>query len=106
MASNRPGRRNTSCTTTSPCSTRRRLPDRCREDQKPPHPSPLPEGEGADPGIFAKHTDLKWLYRIHSRLGLSGRCMTQDILVSPLSLRERVRVRGFCLSAFSFRLLD
>jgi hypothetical protein len=59
-----------------------------------PHPSPLPEGEGADPGIFEKYIDLEMLSRIHNRLGLAGRCMTQDTSVSPLSLRERVRVRG------------
>ena len=38
-----------------------------------PHPSPLPEGEGADRTILKSYADLKVLYRIHNRLNASGR---------------------------------
>ncbi|PMW93581.1 hypothetical protein C1X59_29660 [Pseudomonas sp. FW215-R2] len=63
------------------------------ELKKPPHPNPLPEGEGTDWGIFTKYTDLKLLYRIHNRLDLSGRRTAQDNSVGSLSLRERAGVR-------------
>jgi hypothetical protein len=39
--------------------------------------------------------DLKEAHRIHNRLAFSGRCIAKDTSVSPLSLRERARVRGF-----------
>jgi hypothetical protein len=39
------------------------------------------------------YADLIVLYRIHNRLGFSGRCMTPDTSVGPLSLRERAGVR-------------
>jgi len=60
-----------------------------------PRPSPLPEGEGAEWGIFKKYADLKGPCRIHNRLVFSGRCIAKDASVNPLSLRERARVRGF-----------
>ncbi|PYC23072.1 hypothetical protein DMX02_08455 [Pseudomonas jessenii] len=34
-----------------------------------PHPNPLPEGEGTDPGLLERYTDLNLLGRIHNRLG-------------------------------------
>ncbi|PNB47462.1 hypothetical protein C1X29_23310 [Pseudomonas sp. GW456-12-10-14-LB2] len=36
--------------------------------EKPPHPSPLPEGEGTDWGMLQRCIDLILLYRIHNRL--------------------------------------
>jgi hypothetical protein len=39
--------------------------------------------------------DLKEVHRIHNRLAFSGRCIAKDTSVSPLSLWERARVRGF-----------
>ncbi|PYC22369.1 hypothetical protein DMX02_10730 [Pseudomonas jessenii] len=53
---------------------------------KAPHPSPLPEGEGTDWGIFKNSADVKDLYRIHNRLGHSGRWTTPDTSVGSLSL--------------------
>jgi len=61
---------------------------------KNPHPSPLPEGEGTDPGMLKKHADLNLLYRFHNRLGRSGRYTTPDPSVGPLYLWERAGVRG------------
>jgi hypothetical protein len=60
-----------------------------------PHPSPLPEGEGAERGMLEYFIDLKEVHRIHNRLAFSGRCIAKDTSVSPLSLWERARVRGF-----------
>jgi hypothetical protein len=59
-----------------------------------PHPSPLPKGEGTEWGIFKNYTDLKVIGRIHNRLGISGRRMTQYTSVGSLSLWERAGVRG------------
>jgi hypothetical protein len=39
--------------------------------------------------------DVKVLYRIHNRLNASGRWIAKYNSISPLSLWERVRVRGF-----------
>ena len=60
-----------------------------------PHPSPLPEVEGTDWGLLRISADLKNLCRIHNRLDRSGRRIYRYNPVSPLSLRERDRVRGF-----------
>jgi hypothetical protein len=65
-----------------------------------PHPSPpetsdRPEGEGAERGMLEYFIDLKEVHRIHNRLAFSGRCIAKDTSVSPLSLWERARVRGF-----------
>ncbi|CAI8709223.1 hypothetical protein EMIT0347P_110021 [Pseudomonas sp. IT-347P] len=54
--------------------------------RKAPHPSPLPEGEGTDPGMLERYTDLNLLGRIHSRLDHSGRCIASATSVGPLSL--------------------
>jgi hypothetical protein len=69
---------------------------------------PLPEAEGADWG-GAKYADLIFVLgihnlqsfrqtprsidQIHNRLGFSGRWMTSDTSVGPLSLWERAEVR-------------
>jgi hypothetical protein len=66
-----------------------------------PHPSPLPEGEGAERGMLEYFIDLKEVHRIHNRLAFSGRCIAKDTSVSPLSLWERARVRGFSASTLS-----
>ncbi|KAB2517865.1 hypothetical protein F8N49_23785 [Pseudomonas sp. GXM4] len=58
---------------------------------KAPHPSPLPEGEGTDRGIFERYTDLKVMLGIHNRCDFSGRCTPQDTSVGPLSLSRRER---------------
>jgi hypothetical protein len=42
-----------------------------------------------------RYADVMLLFRIHNRLDLSGRCIAKDASVSPLSLGERARVRGF-----------
>ncbi|OJT51194.1 hypothetical protein EGJ55_05750 [Pseudomonas moraviensis] len=39
-------------------------------------------------------TDVKDFFRIHNRLGRSGRCKTPDTSVGPLYLWERAGVRG------------
>ncbi|TMU75638.1 hypothetical protein FGA82_20540 [Pseudomonas fluorescens] len=57
-----------------------------RARSKAPHPNPLPEGEGTDWGILENCADVIDLYRIHNRLGHSGRCTTPDTSVGPLSL--------------------
>jgi len=62
--------------------------------EKAPHPSPLPEGEGTEWGIFKSYTDLSEFQRIHNRHILSGRWIMPDTSVSSLSLRERAGVRG------------
>ncbi|TKJ85930.1 hypothetical protein PkoCFBP13504_08070 [Pseudomonas koreensis] len=57
--------------------------------EKAPHPSPLPEGEGTDWGIFENYADVKLLYRIHSRLDISSRCTSREQLSqSPLQQGE------------------
>jgi hypothetical protein len=71
-----------------------------------PHPSPLPEGEGADRGMLEYFIDLKEVHRIHNRLAFSGRCIAKDTSVSPLSLWAvrrfgRARVRGFSASTLN-----
>jgi hypothetical protein len=45
--------------------------------------------------MLKRYADLKVLRRIHNRRELSGRRITQDTSVGPLSLRERAGVRGF-----------
>jgi hypothetical protein len=70
----------------------------CVRAESGPHPNPpetsdRPEVEGTEWGILTQYADVKDLCRIHNRLGLSGRCMTPDTSVSPLSLGERAGVR-------------
>ncbi|TKJ71166.1 hypothetical protein PspCFBP13508_17035 [Pseudomonas sp. CFBP13508] len=55
-----------------------------------PHPSPLPEGEGTDWGIFESYTDLNVLLRIHNRYRCFRSMHSQRHRGRPpLSRRER-----------------
>ncbi|VVN61557.1 hypothetical protein PS684_04302 [Pseudomonas fluorescens] len=48
--------------------------------------------------MLLNYTDLMLLYRIHNRLGLSGRCTSKDNAVGPLSQRERGLIGGILQS--------
>ncbi|PYB95691.1 hypothetical protein EGJ55_11660 [Pseudomonas moraviensis] len=43
----------------------------CKACEFPPHPSPLPEGEGTDWGLLEKFSDLNVQCRIRNRPGIS-----------------------------------
>jgi hypothetical protein len=55
----------------------------CKAEGRCPHPSPLPEGEGADLHVFKPEFD--WISQVDVLL--------ENNTVGPLSLWERVRVR-------------
>jgi len=69
--------------------------------EKPPHPSPLPEGEGTDRVVLANYIDL----RLRGDLGLAKPEITLNVqvgvprisgsLTPALSLRERAGRAAF-----------
>jgi len=58
------------------------------------HPSPLPEGEGADRGVLSQTSTWKTVSIMDSAEDVQVGVLRESPPISPLSLRERVRVRG------------
>ena len=65
--------------------------------EEPPHPSPLPEGEGIDRGGFKRYADLKVLSRTQVLKGMK----ICSLSPSP-PLGERAGVRGMDVAAYIY----